>query len=125
MHCFRSTVEEDLYHKNIRVESWFTPKTPEEVDYNRYVGQLQKKIRQMTYNTKDLIGCDTDYIINLDMRPSGIRHGKSSYMSCEIMLFHQDPEYTSDEDTYLSLLEDLLQNDRYLKFYETKKDVAC
>jgi hypothetical protein len=123
-YCFRFNVEQGDDNCSLRIESWFTPKTNEQVDYYRYVGKLLKSIRQTTFNTMDLVGCDDQYIINLDMRASGIRYGKPSYMSCDIMLFPKDDKTEIDSDIYLNLMHDLLNSDKYLKFYKTKKDVV-
>ena len=120
MYCFRFVDETEGKTFNLKVECWFTPKTEEEKDYKRYVNSFLKRIKQMTYDIKDLIGYD-EYIVNLDMRPSGIKFGKSSYMCSEIMLFS---EKAIDVETYLSMLNTLFKQDQYFSFYQNKKDVA-
>ena len=121
MYCFRYTedLDEDLI---IKVESWFTPKKEEERDYKRYVSNLQKKIKQMTYDVMDTIGCDENYIVSLDMRPSGIKYGKPSYMCCDIVLTPKDDKI--DQEMYLSMLDLLFKKDEVFRFYQQKGEAV-
>lgn len=122
MHCFRSTIDDTEESFNLKIENWFSPILEETYDYKRYAGQFLKKIKQMTYEVMDLIGIDDNYIINLDMRSSGIKFGKASYMSCDIMLFRKKENI--DSELYLLMLNDLLKKDTKFKFYKSKKDMA-
>lgn len=118
MYSFRCQSENDGESLSLKIESWFTPKSKENINYKSYIAKLQKKIKQMTYSIKNLVGCDENYIIDLDMRASGIKYGKNSYMCINIMLFYEDD---IEEVFYLSMLNDLLNEDDYFMFFETKE----
>lgn len=75
----------------INLSSWVQPKCDDEFNYNRVIRDLNKKIKQTLFNhfsnipEDDIIEERT--IVDLDIRESGIRYGKRSFMSCEITLF--------------------------------------
>lgn len=75
----------------INLSSWVEPKDEDEINYNRVIRDLNKKIKQTLFNQfanipeNDIIQERT--IVDLDIRESGIRYGKRSFMSCEVTLF--------------------------------------
>ena len=75
----------------VNLSSWVQPKDEAELNYNRVIRDLNKKIKQTLFNhfasipNNDIIQERT--IVDLDIRESGIRYGKRSFMSCEITLF--------------------------------------
>ena len=75
----------------INITAWVEPLSEEEEDYSKIIKSLNKKIRQSVYNflsknhTTSFIKDKT--IIDLDLRESGIKFGKRSFMSCEVTLF--------------------------------------
>lgn len=75
----------------INLSSWVEPKDADELNYNRVIRDLNKRIKQTIYNHFENVP-DSDIIqertiVDLDIRESGIRYGKRSFMSCEITLF--------------------------------------
>ena len=75
----------------INISSWVQPKTDDDVNYHRVIKELNKKIKQTLFNYFSELP-DTDIIkertiVDLDIRESGIRYGKRSFMSCDITLF--------------------------------------
>ena len=117
MYKFRSTFEQSEDSLNIKIESWYTPIDEQDMDYEKYIRKIHKKIKQVTYDIKDLVGYSDDYFINLDMRASGIKYTKESYMSCNIILF---PEENLNIDIYLDSINRVLLEDKHLKYYQTK-----
>lgn len=71
----------------INISSWIEPKA----DFDsRTVRNLRKNIKQNLYNLleRELFLFDKNKsIVDLDIRESGIRMGKKSFMNCEITLF--------------------------------------
>ena len=75
----------------INISSWAEPIEDDEINYNYSIRSLNKKVRQTLFNVFD---SDSDClfdkrrtIVDLDIRESGIRYGKRSFMSCEITLY--------------------------------------
>jgi len=101
----------------INISSWAEPINEDEDNYNLTIRTLNKKIKQTLYNLFDSeVGCLFDKhrtIVDLDIRESGIRYGKRSFMSCEVTLYLYN-EY-SITSTYMrdkldNLTEYLLKN---------------
>lgn len=75
----------------VNLSSWLQPKVDDSINYNRVIKDLNKKIKQTLFNyfSNDYNGdvIQERTIVDLDIRESGIRYGKRSFMSCEITLF--------------------------------------
>lgn len=78
----------------LNISSWVEPEVKEHISYTRIIKELNKKIKQSLFNffyfndEKEVLYDRT--IVDLDIRESGIRHGKKSFMNCEITLFLKD-----------------------------------
>ena len=75
----------------INLSAWAEPQSDDDINYSRIIKDINKKVKQSLYNYFDL---DDEFeflkdrtIVDLDIRNSGIRYGKRSFMSCEITLF--------------------------------------
>ena len=78
----------------INISAWGEPTQEDEMDYSRVISRLAKCVKQSTYNYlqnnfKDRFYSDRS-IIDLDMRESGVRYGKRSFMNCEITVFQKE-----------------------------------
>lgn len=75
----------------ISISAWAEPLNEMGINYNRGISGLNKKIKQVLFNQfSSEPDCDfakDKTIIDLDIRESGIRYGKRSFMNCEITLF--------------------------------------
>jgi hypothetical protein len=74
----------------INISAWAEPKNNDNINYNRVIKNINKKLRQLLYNLFDneiKIFLKDRTIVDLDIRESGIRYGKRSFMSCELTLF--------------------------------------
>jgi hypothetical protein len=115
----------------INISSWAEPLEEENVNYNQVIRNLNKKIRQTLFNIFDNEQ-DSSFdgkrtIVDLDIRESGIRYGKRSFLSCEITLFlHTEISITSDymKDKLESITDNLLktnfENNKTFKFNKKK-----
>lgn len=116
----------------INLSSWIQPKeNNENVNYNRCIKNINKKIRQTVYNL--LRSENTPFlknltIIDLDIRESGIKYGKRSFMSCEITLYTSEEIPINDEymkemlaTIYSSVIKNVFENNEIFNFHKKKK----
>lgn len=116
----------------INISSWANPKSEDEINYNLVIRNLNKNIKQNMFNnlseeTDKLFDKDRT-IVDLDIRESGIRYGKRSFMSCEITLFLNEEysittTYMKDKLEYLTekLINDIFENNKVFDFHMKKK----
>lgn len=75
----------------INISAWAEPLSNDDESYTRPIKDINKKVKQTLYNCfssdkySDFMRDRT--IVDLDIRESGIKFGKRSYMNCEITLF--------------------------------------
>ncbi|TXG81759.1 MAG: hypothetical protein E6R13_05885 [Spirochaetes bacterium] len=116
----------------INISAWAEPLKEEDVNYNRVIKDLHKKIKQVIYNhlySKP----DTDFIkentiVDLDIRESGIKYGKRSFMSCEVTLYlHTEVAANSErmkmnlDDLTPIIIKSVFDNDKNFKFHRKKQ----
>lgn len=74
----------------INISSWLTPILSSDVNYNQVIKDLNKVIRKNIYDNIDTtLFHQNRTIVDLDIKESGIKYGKSSYMGCEITVFQK------------------------------------
>lgn len=116
----------------INISAWAEPLNEEDVNYNRAIKDLHKKIKQVIYNhlynksETDFVKENT--IVDLDIRESGIRYGKRSFMSCEVTLYlHTEIPANSErmkmnlEDLTPVIIKTVFDNDKNFKFHRKKQ----
>lgn len=75
----------------VNISSWVEPRDINTINYSRVIKDMNKKIKQSLFNffyynnETDLLYDRT--IVDLDIRESGIKYGKKSFMNCEVTLF--------------------------------------
>ena len=101
----------------------------DDLNYNFYLSNIRKKIKQKLNNTlnKDLFH-NHKYIVDLDMRTSGLSVEKRSFMSCEITLFQKKhlplnkPKIVNTTKKIINdVVTDCLENNSIFTFHRTKK----
>lgn len=112
----------------VNISSWFSP-LKECRNWDRAVNNLKRSITSHIHSTdmNDLF-LEKKQIVDLDIRTSGIRLDKRSYMNCEITLF-LNKEEAIKSPTIKNAVENLLGNvitdsfrvSPYFNFYKTKK----
>jgi hypothetical protein len=70
----------------LNIQSWVTPKEEFESS-ERLVSDLSKSIKNSVYEMLDRGIFKEKYIVDLDLRTSGITYGKKSFMNLEITFF--------------------------------------
>ena len=112
----------------INISSWFSP-LKECENWDRAVSNLKRNIQShiTTTNLENLF-LEKKQIVDLDIRTSGIRQNKRSYMSCEITLFLNKEEPIKSPNIKMavqSLLTNVISDgfkvSPYFNFYKTKK----
>jgi hypothetical protein len=115
----------------INISAWADPNNNEIISYNRIIKDINKKVKQNLFNIFD-DGCETDIkknntIVDLDIRESGIRYGKRSFMNCEITLFltseipvnSETMKHKLDTITH-KIINSSFENNKTFKFYKKK-----
>ena len=100
----------------------------ENINYEGVINKLRKQIKHninSDINAKDFH--KNKYIVDLDMRPSGIRIDKRSFMSCEITLYQKN-NISVNKPLIINHATSLAQNiilncldkQNHFTFYKTK-----
>jgi hypothetical protein len=81
----------------INIQSWVSPKF-EHDNWNRVVGNLNREIKHSVFNSIDSNLFKETSIVDLDLRTSGISHGKKSFFNLEVNLYtNQEMDFKSSE----------------------------
>lgn len=98
----------------INISAWGEPTQEDELNYNRIISNLSKCVKQSTYNYLRSNYADRFYadrsIIDLDMRESGVRYGKRSFMNCEITVYQKDSDEMINEGETPTILSDIVES---------------
>jgi hypothetical protein len=70
----------------INLQTWVLPKDDYE-NWERIVGNLSREIKHSVYESLNRELFQENFIVDLDLRTSGIQVGKKSFMNLEINLF--------------------------------------
>lgn len=113
----------------INIQSWVTPK--EEYDnWNRVVSNLSREIKHSVYKSINTDLFQNKSIVDLDLRTSGISHGKKSFFNLEINLYTTNElDFKSIEikESVKNIVQSIYNNNittnKYFDFSTTKKEV--
>lgn len=74
----------------LSISSWAKPKIDEDINYDKILTSINNRIKRTVANMMNTDMFDSRrYIIDFDMKSSGIRYGKKSFMNCEITLYQK------------------------------------
>ena len=114
----------------INIQSWVTPKEETE-NWNRTVCNLSREIKHSVYESINRNLFDERSIVDLDLRTSGISHGKKSFFNLEINLYttsELDFKSSSVKDSIKSVVKTLYKNNikdnKYFTFSLVKKETV-
>lgn len=89
--CVYGTVDsinfKSLY---LNIQSWVEPKK-EVTNWDRVTGNLNRQIKHTLLEVVDNNMFENNFIVDLDLRSSGIQLNKKSFMNLEITLFIKEP----------------------------------
>jgi hypothetical protein len=111
----------------INIQSWVTPK--EDYDnWNRIVSNLGREIKHSVYDSINTKLFQDKSIVDLDLRTSGISHGKKSFFNLEINLYTNSELYFKSieiKDSIKIIVKSVFRNNilqnKYFDFSTSKK----
>jgi hypothetical protein len=105
----------------LNISTWIKPKQIE-VNPDTLVKKLNKDVRQCIHTYLSKVGSNQKYIIDTDLRSSGIKNTKKSFMSSDITFFTKKPfnEIGDDITELCSFLIKQLEQ-KYIKELEFSK----
>jgi hypothetical protein len=113
----------------LNIQTWVEP-IEECENWNRVVLNMSRNIKHSVYESIDNKIFDDKYIVDLDLRSSGLNINKKSFMNLEVNFFTLENELdfksleireSLKKITNKIFLKNFLNN-KHFKFYLTKKD---
>jgi hypothetical protein len=111
----------------LNLQTWATPKIDLE-NWSSVVGSLSRNIKHIVYDVINPQIFETNFIVDLDLRTSGIVFGKKSFANLEITFYVKPTiEFKStilkEEFKLISkiIYEKIINDNRYFEFQCTKK----
>ena len=111
----------------LNIQSWLQPKIDLE-DWDRVVGNLRKDVKHVIHDILNPIFFENNYIVDLDLRTSGIQYGNRSFMNLEITLYVKNninfkSSELRNELNYISrtINDNVFLNNKYFTYSITKK----
>lgn len=116
----------------INISAWAEPKSNDDINYTRSIRNINKRIKQVLFTMLDSDKTNRFLkdrtIVDLDIRESGIRYGKRSFMSCEVTLFSDtenpvNTAYVKDllNDISNQVIDKVFKDDDNFTFHKKKK----
>ena len=112
----------------INIQSWVTPKF-EHDNWNRVVCNLSREIKHSVYNSITTEIFQEKSIVDLDLRTSGISHGKKSFFNLEVNLYTNiELDFKSYEikESIKKIVKTIFKNNinenKYFDFSTSKKE---
>ena len=96
----------------INLQTWVLPKDEYE-NWERIVGNLSREIKHSVYESLNGELFHENFIVDLDLRTSGIQVGKKSFMNLEINLFTKnelDFKSTIVKDSVKKIIKEIYKN---------------
>ena len=129
--CSYGTVDsKNLKSIYLNIQSWVKPKTHEE-SWNRIVSVFNKNIKTNLIEIIDNDLLNEKFIVDLDLRTSGISVKKRCFMNLEVTLFlKKDIDFKSTElknsiKNIINYIEtESFKKSNYFKFYLTKSSTT-
>jgi hypothetical protein len=113
----------------INIQSWVTPKK-EYGNWNRVVSNLGREIKHSVFESINQKLFQEKSIVDLDLRTSGISHGKKSFFNLEINLYtNSEMDFKSPEikDSIKKIVNSVFRNNiqqnKHFDFSTSKKTV--
>jgi hypothetical protein len=112
----------------LNIQTWVEPK--KDIDnWSRVVLNLSRSIKHSIYEKIKGTNFDDKFIVDLDLRSSGLSMNKKSFMNLEINFFFKDNVEIAFKDTFLKdslkeitskIFQDNFKNNQFFNFYITK-----
>jgi len=125
--CHYGTVDSKEFKSlYLNIQTWVEPKKDSE-NWTRVVLNMNRSVKHSVFNNLNKEIFDDKFIVDLDLRTSGLHMKKKSFMNLEINLFlTQEIDFKSTKlKKYLKnitkeIYSDVFSKNDYFKFYLTK-----
>lgn len=114
----------------INIQSWVQPKE-EHDNWVRVVGNLSREVKHAVLESLNTTQFKNDFIVDLDLRTSGINVGKKSFMNLEVTLFLNteiDFKSTSVKNSVKMILREIYKEcvlkNKYFSFTSSKNPLS-
>jgi len=112
----------------LNIQTWVEPQLELE-NWNRVILNLSRKIKHTIYNNINTELFEKKFIVDLDLRYSGLQMDKKSFLNLEINFFlkKNDIDFKSNDVKEIlknltkKIIQDNLTNNHYFSFSLTKK----
>jgi hypothetical protein len=112
----------------LNIQTWVEP-TDDYINWNRIVLNMGRSIKHIVLDTVNRNLFEEKFIVDLDLRPSGISVGKKSFMNLEITFYlvKDNVNFKSKEikDSLKkitnNIFDEIFYNNEYFNFHLTKK----
>jgi hypothetical protein len=112
----------------LNIQTWVEP-IEECENWNRTVLNMSRNIKHSIYDSIDRKIFDDKFIVDLDLRSSGLNLGKKSFMNLEINFYLLQDGFDFKSNELKEMLKQITQqifinnfsNNEYFDFYLTKK----
>jgi len=112
----------------INISGWANPIDITIDDYDKIIHNITKKIKNTLFLNIDSTMFHTNkVIVDFNMRKSGVRFGRKSYMNCEVTLFQKNNYNMQNQlikdtlnDIIEILLDDVFNDSEYFEFTQNK-----
>jgi hypothetical protein len=119
----------DLKSLYLNLQTWVEP-IKESDNWNRIVLNLSRKIKHTIFNNINTNLFEKNFIVDLDLRSSGIVLNKKSFLNLEINFYlnEKNLDFKSNyikenvKDITKKIVQENLSNNQYFIFTLTKKD---
>ena len=110
----------------LKLNSWLQPEN-ETDDFNYLIGKSRRKVKEIIYNLKSPYFKDQS-IVDLDIRTTGIKLEKRSFMNLEVTLYVNNQFDIKSKDIKLiindlfeHIVDEGLSDKKLFNFYKSKK----
>jgi dihydropteroate synthase len=112
----------------INLQTWVNPKTDQEINWERVILNTSRFIKHSVLESLDNNIFEKNFIVDLDLRSSGIYHGKKSFMNLEINLYlKEEMDFKSSilknsiKKIVQNIFLDVINKHQYFEFSLSKK----
>jgi hypothetical protein len=112
----------------INLQTWVNPKTDQDINWERVILNTSRFIKHSVLESLDNNIFEKNFIVDLDLRSSGIYHGKKSFMNLEINLYlKEEMDFKSTilknsiKKIVQNIFSDVINRHQYFEFSLSKK----
>ena len=112
----------------INLQTWVNPKTDQDINWERVILNTSRFIKHSVLESLDNNIFEKNFIVDLDLRSSGIYHGKKSFMNLEINLYlKEEMDFKSTilknpiKKIVQNIFSDVINKHQYFEFSLSKK----